>query len=261
MRQHLITVIVTLAGLPISHAAPVSPTEELRATISEWVETMRKIQKEENDWTRDEEVLKNYREGLKSEIETLKEQIAGAKTRNQGFDAKTKEQEAQRDKFVGAKKSLTEKVLRLEKDLIAKLPLYPSPLINDPKVAQWIDGLKATTAYEGDDQKKDISKRLMNILNIVAEAEKFQTTVHVRDELHTDSKGAEHQLSVVYFGLACAYGVSKDGKFAIHARPTAEGWQFIEQNDIAPDVQTLVATILGDKDAAFIKLPLSQPSK
>ena len=89
MRQHLITVIVTLAGLPISHAAPVSPTEELRATISEWVETMRKIQKEENDWTRDEEVLKNYREGLKSEIETLKEQIADAKTRNQGFDAKT----------------------------------------------------------------------------------------------------------------------------------------------------------------------------
>ncbi len=261
MRPYPLILAAALTASSFSQEIPVSPTEQLRTTVAQWVETMRKIQEEESDWARDEEVLKNYREGLKAEIETLKEQIAEAKTRNEGIDSKTKDKEAQRDKFVEAKDALKDEVIRLEKELLAKLPLYPAPLIKDPKVAQWVDGLKTTAAYEGDDQKKDISKRLMNILNILAEAEKFQTTVHVRDELHTDSKGTEHQLSMVYFGLACAYGVSKDGKFAIHARPTSEGWEFIEQNDLAPEITTLVATILGEEDAAFINLPLPKPSK
>lgn len=261
MRPISLIITVAVSTSAFAQQAPVSPTEELRTTVAQWVDTMRKIQEEENDWARDEEVLKNYREGLKAEIETLKEQLAEAETRNQGIDSKTREKEVQRDKYVEAKAALTENVIRLEKELLAKLPLYPAPLINDPKVAQWVDGLRTTAAYEGDDQNKDISKRLMNVLNLLAEAEKFQTTVHVRDELHTDSKGTEHQLSVVYFGLACAYGVSKDGKFAIHARPTPEGWNFTEQNELAPEIQRLVATILGDEDAAFIQLPLSKSSK
>lgn len=259
MRLQSLLITATMVTSCFAQEADISPTEELKTTVSQWVETMRQIQEEENEWTRDEEVLGNYREGLKAEIDTLNKRIKEAKTRNEGIDVKTKEKEAQRDKFVEAKEALTEDVNRLEDELLTKLPLYPAPLVKDPKVAQWIDALKATAAYEGDQRTKDISKRLMNILNLVAEAEKFQTTVHVRDELHTDSKGTEHQLSVVYFGLSCAYGVSKDGKFAVQARPGADGWKFIENNDLAPDIQSLVATILGEQDAAFIQLSLPKP--
>ena len=85
--RFLIPIFALLAALPVTAQEPaVTPTEELRSSVREWVETMRKIQQEENDWSRDQEVLQNYKEGLEKEIADLKQQIADAKTRKAGAD-------------------------------------------------------------------------------------------------------------------------------------------------------------------------------
>ena len=77
----------------------ITPTEELRANIRQWVETMQSIQQEENDWSRDQEVLQNYKNGLESEIADLKQQIADAKTRKKGADSESLEQSDERDRL------------------------------------------------------------------------------------------------------------------------------------------------------------------
>ena len=259
MRPIIPTIICAITLPVFAQEAKVSPTEELRTSVREWVETMRGIQQEENEWSRDQEVLANYKEGLEKEITDLKEQIADAKTRKAGADQESLDKSAERDRYAAAKDELSKAVRALEESLSGKLPLFPDPLLKEPKVAQGIEDLKRDLALPEDKRGEGVSKRLLNVINLLTEAEKFQQTVHIRPELRTDGQGREFNMQVIYFGLAMAYAVNDDGSFALAGRPTADGWKFVERGDLAADIKKLIAATTGDQDAAFVNLPLIQP--
>lgn len=236
-----------------------SPTEELRISVSQWVETMSRIQQEENDWKRDKEVLANYKEGLEKEIEDLKERIASAETRKQGADKESLDKVAERDSLVAARDELATTVRRLEEQIVTKLPLLPAPLAAEPKIAQAIEELNLSLALPADKRDTKVSKRLLNLITLVSETEKFQQTVHIRPELHKDRAGREYNMQVIYFGLAMAYAVNDDGSLALSGKPTDKGWVFEETPQLAPIIGDLIAATTGNKDAAFIQLPFSKP--
>ena len=255
-----IPAIALVLTLQLSAQEPaITPTEELRTSVREWVETMRKIQQEENDWSRDQEVLQNYKEGLEKEIADLKQQIADANTRKAGADQESLAQSAERDRLAAAKDELAGIVRKLEEKLAENLPLFPAPLLSEPKVAQGVEDLKRDLALPPEKRGDGTAKRLLNVINLLTEAEKFQQTVHIRPELHKDSSGREFNMQVIYFGLACAYAVNEDGSFALAGRPTADGWKFDERKDLAADIQRLIASTTGDQDATFVNLPISKP--
>lgn len=246
--------------LPLSaQEATVSPTEELRASVRQWVETMRKIQLEENDWARDREVLENYKEGLETEIKILKEHIASAKTRKEGGDQSSLDKVNEKDRFVAAEDELKRQIRQMEENLAATIPLLPEPLCKTSKMTQYIEFLQRNLLLPADAQNEEISKRLANVTELLAEVEKFQQGVHVFQELRKDSNGYEFNMKMVYFGLALAYGVNEDGSFAIAGRPGADGWKFQERNELAPQILKLISTATSDKDASFTNLPLIQP--
>ena len=259
MRFTLISLALALAPCLTAQELSVSPTQELRTSVQEWIETMRKIQQEENDWSRDQEVLKNYQEGLEKEISDLKQQIHDVKTRKAGADLETHKQSTQRDLYATTKDELALIVRQLEEKLEKQLPLFPPPLLAEPKVAQGIEDLNRDLKLPPEKRNEGVSKRLLNLINLLTEAEKFQQTVHLRPELRKNSDGREFNMQVVYFGLACAYAVNEDGNFALVGRPSASGWNFEERIELAPDIKQLVAATVGDKDAAFINLPLIKP--
>jgi hypothetical protein len=252
--------IALFVMLPVTAQQPaITPTEELRSSVREWVETMRKIQQEENDWSRDQEVLQNYKEGLEKEIADLKQQIADAKTRKAGADKESLDKTSERDVYVKAKEDMTAMVRGLEESLIAKIPFFPEPLAKEPKVAQGIEDLKRDITLPPEKRGESVSKRLLNVVNLLTEAEKFQQTVTVRPELHKDAQGREFNVQVVYFGLAMAYAVNEDGSFALVGRPGPDGWKFEERKDLAPDIVKLLAATTGEADATFINLPFTKP--
>lgn len=259
MRFLIPTLALILPLRVAAQEAKPTATEELRISVREWVETMRKTQQEENDWSRDQEVLQNYKEGLEKEIADLKQQIADAKTRKAGADQASLAQVTQRDRYAAAKDELSGVVRRLEENLEAKLPLFPAPLLAEPKVAQAAEELRKALALPAEKRGEGVSKRLLNVITLLTEAEKFQQTVHLRPEIRKNAEGREFKLKVIYFGLACAYAVSEDGTFALIGRPSPTGWKFEERADLATDIQRLIATTSGDQDAAFIKLPLPKP--
>lgn len=250
---------IALATVGLSQENQPTATEELRISVAQWVETMSRIQQEENDWARDQEVLLNYKEGLTKEIEDLNERIASAETRKQGADKQSLDKSGERAKFVAAKEELTATVRRLEQAVSAKIPLFPTPLQTDPKVAQAIEDLKRDLALPDDKLDSNVSKRLLNLITLVAEAEKFQQTVHIRPELHTDKSGREFNMQVIYFGLAMAYAVNEDGSFALSGKPSSQGWVFEESPKLAGAIQNLIGAATGNQDAAFIKLPFAKP--
>ena len=243
----------------LAQEVKISPTEELRTTVHEWVETMQKIQTEENEWTRDQEVLQNYREGLEKEIADLNEQIAAAKTRKDGADQESLDKSKERDRYAKAKDGLVTIVRGLEEKLAPKLKTFPNPLLEEPKVAQGIEDFQRDFALPVDKRGENVSKRLLNVINLLTEAEKFQQAVHLRAELHKDGQGREFNMQVIYFGLAQAYAVNDDGSFALVGHPTPDGWKFEERQELATEIQKLVATTTGDQDAAFVNLPFSKP--
>jgi hypothetical protein len=259
--MRIITLTFAIASvMPVFGQQPaISPTEELRTSIREWVETKRKIQQEENDWSRDQEVLQNYKEGLVTEISSLKEQIASAKIRKEGADTASLNQANERDRYLAAKDELSNVVRKLEESLAGKLPYFPIPLLNEPKVAQGVEDFKRDLALPADKRGEGVSKRLLNLISLTTEAEKFQQTVTLRPELRKNADGREFNMQVIYFGLACAYAVNDDGDFALVGRPTADGWKFEERKELAPEIQKLISATTGDVDATFINLPLLKP--
>lgn len=259
--SHLIpgVVFATLPVLAQQPATPANGAEELRSSVREWIETMQKIQQEEDNWEKDREVLNGYKEGLQKEIEDLQEQIARAKTRKDGGDTQSLDKLAERDRYAAAQEELARQLAVLEQDLSAKLPLFPEPLRQTPKVAQGIDALQKSLQLPADKKNEEVSKRLFNAVELLADIEKFQQAVHVHPELRKDSQGREFKMQVVYFGLAMAYGVNEDATFAVVGRPDATGWKFTERNDLAPRIQALVASASSEKSDTFSQLPLIQP--
>ena len=132
-------------------------------------------------------------------------------------------------------------------------------MLAEPKVAQGVEDLKRDLALPPEKRNEGVSKRLLNVINLLTEAEKFQQTVHLRPELRKNADGREFNMQVLYFGLACAYAVNEDGTFALVGRPSADGWKFEERKDLASDIRKLIAATTGDQDAAFVNLPLPKP--
>ena len=204
-------------------------------------------------------MLKGYKEGLEKEIEDLKEQIERAKVRKEGGDKQSLDKLSERDRLAAAQEELAKQVRVLEQGLAEKLPIFPEPLRQVPKVALAIETLQRGLQLPPEKQNEEVSKRLFNAIELLAEVEKFQQQVHLHAELRKDSQDREFKMQVVYFGLAMAYGVNEDGSFAVAGRPEKDGWKFTERPELAPQIQQLVTSAGSEKDATFTQLPLVQP--
>jgi Protein of unknown function (DUF3450) len=259
MRNLIPISAVLLAAVCHGQTVTKDPNQQMREEVTRWVETMSRIQKEESEWARDREVLANYKEGLASEIASLHQAIADAETRKEGADKKTQEITTQHEQYAAARSELALQLSRIERDLVGKLPLFPKPLIMQPKVAQAIADLKTAAALPESSSQTDVSKRIYNLVELIAEAEKFHQQIHLAAELHQDAQGREFKIQVVYFGLAMAYGVNEDNSFAVVGSPARDGWKFTERTDLAPRIQQLVAAANEPKVATFTQLPLIQP--
>jgi hypothetical protein len=252
------TTLLLLLAHTVS-AQDATPLEKTRENLRLWLETMQKQQSEVTAWKNDQEVLANYKEALETEIAQYKEQIASAKTRAGAADLESQGKLKVRDQYATAEKLLAAELRVMEENFAKCIPLLPAPVTRFPKIAVGIETLKKNLTLPADQQTDDVAKRLANLTELMAEAEKFQQGVNVHNELHKKSDGNEYNMQVVYFGLAAAYAVNEDGSFALVGRPTNTGWKFTEQNELAATIKKLIVTATTDKDSTFTQLPLPTP--
>lgn len=259
MRARLLATSLAILAPSANAADPAPSVEQVRGEVREWVETMRQLQQEETEWKRDKEVLEAYRDGLRKELEDLRQDLERAKTRKQGGDKESLDKIAERDRFAAGQTLLATKLPALEAALEAKLPLLPQSVRAQPKVVVAIEALNTARRLPADKQDSDLSKRLFNLVELIAEFEKCHQQVVVQTELHKDPQGREFKMRMVYFGLAMAYGVNEDGSFAVTGRPAADGWKFKESNALAPRIRALADSAENEKSDTFTQLPLAQP--
>ena len=233
-----------------------SPTDKMKESVREWIETMREIQQEEDAWEADQEILEDQRNALRSEIDELTVRLDSARTEKEGADKESVDEIAKRDAYLKSRDLLADEVRELEKGLVGRLPAFPRPLAGQPRVKELMAQLRKDVALEGDAARTGLTKRLNNVLNLMSEAEKWQQTVHLKGELHTTSDGRKLNMKVVYFGLAIAYAVDEEGTQGMVGHPGTDGWSFSERNDLAPRILEMVTVLNGDADAKFVQLPI-----
>lgn len=219
---------------------------------------MKEIQSEENSWERDEEILRNYREGLRSEIAQLGESIEEARKGLSTADESSARTLRKFDSLKAANDLLKERIGGIEDAMMERVRLFPPRLLKDERVSQLVTNLRESVAAP-EDRKPSVNSRLGTVVNLLTAAEQFQTAVHLDKETRETADGRELGIDMVYFGLAAAYGTNESGEVAFVGRPGSDGWEFVQDDSIAPRVRQLVDVLNGDRDATFTQLPILVP--
>ena len=101
-------------------------------------------------------------------------------------------------------------------------------------------------------------QRLMNVLGVLAQAEKFNDTATFVGETREVATGQKMQVRTLYWGLGQAIYVDAQGSTAGIGRPGANGWAFTDDPELAEDAQLLLDIYEGNVDVIeFVELPVA----
>lgn len=250
MNSYLPAVLaLAVGGLTVMAAEPATLTQT-RATLEQWVQTRQLISQTKTDGQADKEMLEQSIQLFERELQNIAEQRSKVSTNRTQVDV-------EREQALAAQKELTEaadqvKLLAtgLEQKLVALAAAFPPPLTEKIQpLLQRVPTDPATT-------KAGAVERLQNIVGILNEVDKFNAAISVVSEVQKSPAGAEVQVETIYVGLGQAYFVDKAGEYAGVGVPTAQGWKWQEQRELAGKIQDSLAMYKNAKPAAFVSLPV-----
>lgn len=244
-------VLLSASIAQFAFSGPAS-AEGVRAKVEKWAEASQVASKEAADWRVEKETLRATRDLLKQERDALKQQLeelansgAGASEERQGLLERSADYEEKAA-------VLGDKITLMEAQVKALAPRLPAPLVEK------IEPLLIQIPEDPANTRVSQSSRLMNVLGVLIQAEKFNSTANFVGETRSID-GSDRKVSVrtLYWGLSQAIYVDAEGKVAGFGRPTDEGWRF----EVDPEVTAQAAHLLdiyegNTDDIEFINFPV-----
>ena len=222
---------------------------ETRSTIDQWVETRQIISKESSEWDIEKGLLEKTYALLTSEVARLDSELKDLKESASASDEERGSLAAEKESLKAASKVVASSIGSLESSLKAIIPSLPAPLIE--KIRPLIRRLPDHP------QKTDLSlgQRVQNIVGILSQTDKFNTTITATSEAREFEEGKVVQVTTLYMGLASAYYVDDSGKFAGVGIPTASGWEWPVIDGVGSQIKQLVDIYEGTGEIQFIQVP------
>jgi hypothetical protein len=117
------------------------------------------------------------------------------------------------------------------------------------------------TAEEAAASKLSLSERYMNVIGVLNDIAKWNREVTVATEVRTMTDGSQVQVAVIYVGLGQAWyagGEGKDGKPTVAGTgtSTATGWTWKPANELAADIDKVIAIYKNEQLATLVRLPV-----
>ena len=229
---------------------PRSASEQYRTKMEKWVEARQILSAERSDWLVERESLEATRDLLRNERQSLKEQIEALKKTEGGAESERLELAARRDEYRRSAEVLEEKVQDLERQVLALVPRLPEPL------QKKIQPILVQIPTNPEVAKSNLGQRLVNVLAVIAQAEKWNGTATFVGETRDVGNGQKVAVRTLYWGLAQAVYVDSQGETAGIGRPTAEGWKFVDDPDLADSAKKILDIYEGIVDTiAFVPVP------
>ncbi|MBK1877141.1 DUF3450 family protein [Pelagicoccus mobilis] len=245
----LIAAGIALAGTAALSAAP--QLAETRSTLKEWVELKKIVSEEKNDWAVEKQTLQESIELLEDEIEKIETAI-------ESYEAEATDAEKARDDLTAEENELKQasaiiktEIVDLEAAVLDIVKYLPTSLQDKLSI---ITQRIPKTKREMD--ASTLSVRVMNIIGVLTEIEKFNSQLTVVNEI-SDIKGERVRVDTLYVGLSIAYYVDGTRSEAGYMVPAKDGWKRFEDNSLANDIADAVAMQKREATVRFVDLPLT----
>ncbi|MGH0031989.1 MAG: DUF3450 family protein [Myxococcota bacterium] len=242
--------IGTLALL-VTIASSAAADDGFRAKIEKWVETRQILSEEKSEWEVERETLEATRDLLATEKRALEAEIAELEETATSADEERRDLLLDRGGYQRSAALLEQRMQAMEGEVRALVPRLPEPLQKklEPLLVQIPDDPETTRLALG--------QRLMNVLGVLAQAEKFDDTATFVAETREVADGRKMQVRTLYWGLGQAVYVDAQGGSAGTGRPGAAGWEFADVDDLADPAKRLLDIYEGNVDTIdFVELPV-----
>lgn len=223
--------------------------KESRNTIDEWARTRQIISKEKSQWELEKDLLKKSQALLSSELARLNLELKDLKESATASDEERISLASKKESLKAASKVVESSIGKLEESLKRIIPSLPSPLLEKirPLLRRLPDDPLITDLSLGE--------RVQNIVGILNETDKFNTTITIKSEVREFETGKSVQVSTIYIGLATAYFVDESGKYSGIGIPTNNGWEWPLIEKIGPNIKQLLEIYEGTAEIKFIQTP------
>ena len=248
----LACLVLAAAGAP-SHAE--GGVDGFRTKMEKWVETRQLISQERADWEVEQETMRASRKLLGQEKEALEAEIAELEETNTQSDDERRDLLLERGEYQRANRALEARIRALEEDVLALAPRLPGPL------QQKLELLLVQIPEDPEQTTVPLGQRLMSVLGVLAQAEKFNGTATFVGETRAVDGDQKVAVRTLYWGLGQAVYVDARGETAGIGRPGPEGWEFSDEPELAGDAARLLDIYEGNVDAIeFVPLPVAVES-
>ncbi len=247
----VLLLILPSALISAATAGAESNVADYRAKMERWVEARQIASKERSEWLVDKELLQASRDLLARERDALRAEIAEYEESSAGADEERRDLLLERGEYQRAARALEDRIVVLEEQVRALVPQLPEPLQRrlEPLLVQIPDSPEQTQVPLG--------QRLMNVLGVLAQAEKFNGTATFVAETRPVGGDQKLQVRTLYWGLAQAIYVDAQGRMAGIARPGEAGWEFVDDAALASRAELLLDIYEGNVDTiAFVPMPV-----
>lgn len=222
-----------------------------RSKTEQWVKTRQLISQEKADWEAERETMRASRDLLRQQREALAAEIAELQESNTASDDERRDLLLQRGEYQRSARALEDKIRAMEEDVLDLAPQLPEPL------QKKLELLLVQIPQDPAKSAPPLGQRLMNILGVLAQAEKFNGTATFVGETRSVGGPQKVQVRTLYWGLGQAIYVDAQGKTAGIGRPGPHGWTFKDEPGLAADARRLLDIYEGDVDAIeFVPLPV-----
>ena len=223
-----------------------------RSKMEKWVETRQILSEEKSDWIVEKESLEATRDLLRRERNDLRAAIKEFEETGAGADEERRELLLERAELQRSAEGLRGRVRELEERVLAIAPSLPDPLRDR------LELLLVQIPEDPESTNVALGQRLMNVLGVLAQAEKWNSTATFVGETRSVGDGEQKvQVRTLYWGLGQAIYVDTQGQVAGIGRPTADGWAFIDDPALAEEAQLFLDIYEGNVDTiAFVPMPV-----
>lgn len=231
----LIAAGIALASAPAALQAATPALDETRSTLKEWVELKKLISEEKNKWKVEKETLEESITLLEREITKLRDAIAAQEGEATQADRARVELNEEEEELKAATAEVKRLLPDLEEQVLDLVEYMPQSV--QKKLAVITQRIPKT---QSERRGSSLSIRVMNVIGILTEIEKFNAQVTIENEIQ-DIAGEKIQVDTLYLGLAIAYYVDGTKTEAGYMIPRKGEWMKVEKNELAEDIAAVVA--------------------
>lgn len=225
--------------------------ENTRSVLEQWVETQQIISEEKTSWRTEQAILQDTQSLLSHELDRLNSAIDDLEASASAADADRSSLTEEKESQLAAANVVKSNIGSLETKLKEIVKTLPEPLVEK------IKPLIRRLPQDSNNTKLSLGERVQNIVGILSQADKFNTTITLSNESREISDGKVIQVTTLYWGLAGAYFVDNAGSYAGIGKPGSNGWEWSQVEGVGAQIKQLLDIYEGTEEIQFVDLPAS----